>query len=248
MASSLLRSSACMWVRRLVSYNGEEIWQFPADDMIILRSSCSRLKNGYNSQAEPMLDTASGEMMSTVWLLHWRFTSRCKVWHNTIVGSTRLVVDEPALLLWIWMTSTRWCSLDGWYGWLLSLNGWPSCWLWWMCRSNYVNARCCLRKWDPSEIGRVIAYVCISSLEFHIDDGCSIRFLIRWLWRMHWRTLWTSRWCWDCGSGYVEYCMYLSDHAMISSISFLSWWLDDVMAIFGQAESFEMSSIELSLL
>ena len=178
-------SSACTWVRWLVSYNGEEICKFPADDMIILWSSRSRLKNGYNSRAEPMLDTASGER-----------------WYN-IMGSTRLVVDEPTLLLWRWMTSTWWYSLDGWYGWLLSLNGWPSCWLWWMCRSNYVDARCRLRNWDPSEIGRVIAFVCISSLEFHIDDGCSIRFMIRWLWRMHRRTLWTSWWCWDCGSGYV---------------------------------------------
>ena len=84
-----------------------------------------------------------------------------------------------------WMTSTWWYSLEGWYGWLLSLNGWPSCWLWWICWSNYVDAWCRLRNWDPSEIGLVIANICISSLEFHIDDGCSIRFLIRWLWRMH---------------------------------------------------------------
>ena len=134
-----------------------------------------------------MIDKLSGELMRrcntftfTVYRSMWRVKMLCN-----IMRSTRLVVDEPTLLLWIWMTSTCWYSLDGWYGWLLSLNGWPSCWLWWMCRSNYVNARCRLRKWDPSEIGRVIAYVCISSLEFHIDDGCSIRFLIRWLWRMH---------------------------------------------------------------
>jgi hypothetical protein len=38
----------------------------------------------------------------------------------------------------------------------------------------------------------------------------------------------------------LKYYMYLSDHAMTSSISFLSWRLYDAMAIFGQAELFEM--------